>query len=438
MIHSYVGGEILEYCSSNDIVSFNALIQQIENDESLLSLLMGATLMKGGQSPLHVAVQHGSCSIVEAILKHSTTIGALEVVTLSQNSVGETPLHLACAMGNLSAAMLLLSLGNASVAHRGADCVKDQWGRTPWQVAVENGYDKKLAALLAAPYNIHSDGPLSALYYKTNINTTAAAVQRDPQQELLAQGIRQEFLSLLASKTHRAAEEGDGMMQQLQEGEEEEEDVYVTVKTIFGEYSERIRRRRPRPAHSDAPSSTRRVPMMMAQQSAMEQLLPVTADPTTTSSSSTTSTTPTTTTTSIVVVTPDPNLTPAAAAVLPDRRRSAISKHLEYPGDPAALKKMVANSFEFDVNGKDMFGLSALHKLSSWDNPDLLAILLLTQSSERVDVRSVTAADGFTCLHCAVHMRALASLQWLLRALPEEVRYARSVMKQSHHHRSLS
>eukprot|EP01036_Dinobryon_divergens_P024479 gene24479-32930_t len=359
--------DLYEYCSSNDIVSFHALIRQIcdDNATTIRCLLTGT---KGVQSPLHVAVQHGSDSIVEAILEYSTTIDAFEAVTRSQNSMGETPLHLACAMGNLSAAILLLRSPESVEVGRRADCIKDKWGRTPWRVAVENGYDKKLGALLEAPHSIHSDGPSESAL------DNAAFLQKDPHQEILTQGIRKEFLALAASKSQPQGEDGDAM-----------KEVHVTVKTIFGEYSEQIHRRL-RPAFFDASSPARglqahslsRMAQLRAEEAASAFLLPV---------------------------------------AVPDRR-VAISKHLEYPGDPAALERMVANSSEFNINGKDMFGLTALHKLSSWDKPDLLAILL--NGSERVDARSVTAGDGFTCLHCAVNMRALASLEWLLRALPEE------------------
>jgi hypothetical protein len=131
----------------------------------------------------------------------------------------------------------------------------------------------------------------------------------------------------------------------------------------------------------------------------------------------------------IQVPSPDPCRTRVVAASTAEpnpNKRSAISKHLEYPGDRAALQRMLAAATEFDINGKDMFGLSALHKLSSWDKPDLLAVLLEGEGEggavEAVDVHSVTAADGYTCMHCAVDMRALSSLEWLLRALSRKVR----------------
>ena len=174
--------------------------------------------------------------------------------------------------------------------------------------------------------------------------------------------------------------------------------------------------------------SLSRMAQLRAEEAASAFLLrSLSHDNATTAAAATTATTTTTTPTSSIttttttngrsiVVNPIPTVVPAVA--VPDRR-VAISKHLEYPGDPAALERMVANSSEFNINGKDMFGLTALHKLSSWDKPDLLATLL--NGSERVDARSVTAGDGFTCLHCAVNMRALTSLEWLLRALPEEV-----------------
>ena len=50
----------------------------------------------------------------------------------AQNSIGQTPLHVACARGNWSVVRLLLEAGASSI-------VKDRRGLTPGQVALKRG-----------------------------------------------------------------------------------------------------------------------------------------------------------------------------------------------------------------------------------------------------------------------------------------------------------
>lgn len=84
---------------------------------------------------------------------------------------------------------------------------------------------------------------------------------------------------------------------------------------------------------------------------------------------------------------------------------------------------MIGDPDHFDVDGRDLFGLAALHKLSAWDKPDLLALLLPAPSPsspsslhQRADPLLKTRREGFNCLHCCVDMRAQRSLVWLLDA----------------------
>lgn len=108
----------------------------------------------------------------------------------------------------------------------------------------------------------------------------------------------------------------------------------------------------------------------------------------------------------------------------PIKRKTALSKILEYPGDLAAIKTAVeAQSADYDINGKDMFGLTALHKVASWDVVDILQYLL-QQSEVDVNVVIKAAGDqlGFTALHCAIDMNALRSVSILVADARVDVR----------------
>eukprot|EP00727_Mastigamoeba_balamuthi_P012830 m51a1_g817 hypothetical protein (348) ;mRNA; r:692639-693726 len=100
---------------------------------------------------------------------------------------------------------------------------------------------------------------------------------------------------------------------------------------------------------------------------------------------------------------------PACAA-----QRRALSKMVEYPGDPAAVAEALARPGDVDPCGRDMFGLSALHKFSSWDKADLVAMLLPHLSPDDVNARG---GDGRqTALEMAVEMRAMRAVRVLLES----------------------
>ena len=59
----------------------------------------------------------------------------------------------------------------------------------------------------------------------------------------------------------------------------------------------------------------------------------------------------------------------AAAAASSDRspRKPALSKRVEYPGDPEEVARLLSSG-QVDAGGRDAFGLPALHKFCGWDS----------------------------------------------------------------------
>jgi ankyrin repeat protein len=96
----------------------------------------------------------------------------------------------------------------------------------------------------------------------------------------------------------------------------------------------------------------------------------------------------------------------------------ALSKMLEYPGDPVRLADLMdcnsPNFNTYDINGKDMFGLAAIHKVSSWNKVDLLDLLL---SHPDIDVNLIASGSngGFSALHFAVENNAQLCYERLLK-----------------------
>jgi ankyrin repeat protein len=98
-----------------------------------------------------------------------------------------------------------------------------------------------------------------------------------------------------------------------------------------------------------------------------------------------------------------------AFQVIQSSAGTSLSKLVEYPGNKAEVEALLRRS-DVQVNGKDMFGLTALHKFAGWDQPDLLHLLL-----SRDDVNmNPTDANGWTPLHTCVDMGARRTLTMLV------------------------
>ena len=95
-----------------------------------------ATTRIGDYTPLHVASEVGSATVVLALLKAGADPKAL-------TTTGVTPLHLAAVSGNVAAIKALVDAG-ADVNAR-----EPQWGQTPLMLAAAQGRAEGVAALLA-------------------------------------------------------------------------------------------------------------------------------------------------------------------------------------------------------------------------------------------------------------------------------------------------
>ena len=92
--------------------------------------------------------------------------------------------------------------------------------------------------------------------------------------------------------------------------------------------------------------------------------------------------------------------------------KPALSKLVEYPGDPVEVKRLL-EAGEVAPHGADLFGLTALHKFSSWDKVDLIGLLLPYLDAEMCNVPA--GQDKLTPLHACVGMGALRATRLLLQ-----------------------
>jgi len=95
------------------------------------------------------------------------------------------------------------------------------------------------------------------------------------------------------------------------------------------------------------------------------------------------------------------------------KKRTPLSKLIEFPGDIDRLKDLLSKVDEIDINGKDMYGWAAVHKFASWDKIDSLQELIrIMPDPQDLNIRG--GPDDFTCLHSAVDSGAFRSIRFLL------------------------
>ena len=90
----------------------------------------------------------------------------------------------------------------------------------------------------------------------------------------------------------------------------------------------------------------------------------------------------------------------------------ALSKLVEFPGDPVRLAELL-NDESIALNGKDMYGLTALMKFAAWDKVELLQLLLPRLSAE--DIAVTGGKQKLPLLHYCVDMDAWHALRCLLK-----------------------
>ena len=93
----------------------------------------------------------------------------------------------------------------------------------------------------------------------------------------------------------------------------------------------------------------------------------------------------------------------ASCSQPPPSRKPALSKLVEYPGEPGEVARLLAAG-EVEPHGCDLFGLTALHKFASWDKVDLLDLLL--PHLDAAQCNQQVGADQLPPLHAAADMGA--------------------------------
>ena len=96
----------------------------------------------------------------------------------------------------------------------------------------------------------------------------------------------------------------------------------------------------------------------------------------------------------------------------PGNGKRALSKLVEYPGDPEAVSRLLSDP-AIDAAAADMFGLTALHKFAAWDKVELVELLLPVLDTAAINATG--GETGATALHQAIDMGAVRAARRLLQ-----------------------
>ncbi|KAJ3408926.1 hypothetical protein HDU80_003889 [Chytriomyces hyalinus] len=352
--------------ANNDVTILSALLDAVAVVQTDLSSLCA----RNGNTILHVAAMRGSVDTVKLLCKvddpNSTNRVSDSEGYLSQptnekkDSTTRKLVNTTNAWGetplSLAAAANALETCRVLVeASPSALDMVDQWGRNPIQIAAQNGYDK-LADLIRT-WAEECGLDLAALDLNSRSQPPPPPPAPGPPAPPLAPQAPPPPAGISAVKLPTAiAPVTNELMAALAKRNERVSTVaaQVQVKHIFSSHTESI----------NQPNSTAVV--------------------------------------APVQVTPQ------------SKKLKEISSYIEYPGDTDALTSMLKNPSEYSVLGRDMFGWSALHKLASWNKPDLLQLVLDAIPSED-GINDNSNADGFTAMHCAIDNGALDAVSVLVR-----------------------
>ena len=327
-----------------------------------------AATNKRGLSCVHTAAISNSVSALRLLL----AVPATAALRDSQNGWGETPLHLAAAAGHTSAVRVLLEAAAVSDT-------PDQWNRTACVVGAEHG--EGAVATVFRSFGIGVD-PAAAEVVAHGDSGRLGAGLAGLQTEFMAK-IRKSYRSRAAASSSAFA---------------------------------------PLPPPPLPPAPPPPAPAPSSKPPPPPPAPPPPADPAFSNVGKRPPVSPFPAGEMFALKlksVPKPNPKPAAGRTrgarppgLPGNGKRALSKLVEYPGDPEAVGRLLLDA-AIDAAGADMFGLTALHKFAAWDKVGLVELLL--PALDAAAINAVGGETGATALHQAIDMGAVRAARRLLQ-----------------------
>eukprot|EP00981_Chlorochromonas_danica_P004737 scaffold954_cov173-Ochromonas_danica.AAC.23 len=378
--------------SSNDLddeySSLSHLIHH-DKDEDLMKvlsdnpwLLESRTSLKR-QSLLHLAVSHGSLAIVRQLVIHYKEMRSfLE----ARNVWEETVLHLVAASGELVMLSVLLP-GEVN------QTLLDQWGRSAVDVALEMGHTHLIGDdLLSTRY---ASKPLTQAQSITTNNSnsnsygsggsSSSVMTNNPTPDTTVESNNNNDIK----RINLTAELNTKLQEKL--ANKCKSPAIIKIRTMFEDRIETLHALSSQSLTPPGAPPAAPVAIVVGDNNQPVQQVQQMVNLSTAPPAISTNVTRTTTITS----------------------KPALSKFVEFPGDREQLAIWLKspNDMPYNINGKDMFGLTALHKFAAWDKVDLLDLLLACPEIQL----NLIAPNVGTALHSAVEMGAEGAVRRLLQ-----------------------
>lgn len=404
-------GQIYDAILLDNADDFAALAQK--------SLPVAQFRTRKDQTALHLSVSNSSFRVLDFL----GTLSLPAAFVNQRNDCGETALHLVAATGDESLMRRFLALFGDKVDAN----VKDKWDRTASLLAVQNGYASLVELGLLSPLS-----PAEQARIAEEADRLKEQSSNLPAMSGLKATVQSDFLSQLRNKqaTRRKSGQltGDGdaglaLPANLDSSERfglienaaSASAPSIMVKHLFARDATRettagvrlgadeggsASGAKPVQIQSSAPSLQERSTKytVTSQASSVRESQQATGDGVEGSNRRPAACDVTLSAT--IVTTSILSLNPSAPPSRPASAFVALSKLLEYPGNLALLQSVrllpAADGAEgpvYDVNGRDFFGMTALHKACSWNKADIVAFLLQVPATD-VNQRVPAAVKG--------------------------------------------
>lgn len=376
-IDALSGPQLATFVNETDEKGYTPLHHACYFDEdSCLTVLLESgvcdltLLTSRGCSALHTASVSGSPRTLSRLL----AIIDADILN-AQNEWNETALHLAAGAGNTDAVVALIDACACAT-------LQDRWGRTAMQVACENGAVSVMEAFTSRGFKLPA---LSA------DESLPAHVNSNPHQNTAYQA---ELISEFMARLELPKQSSKG----------------TVVRSIFKQQS---------PPETTKAGGSALLPTAVSNGSKVLQPHSASEGASTAALNSPSGVLP--------PFSSPPPLPPAPAKPVAATCLRALSKLVEYPGDPKVLQALLLEP-DVDPAGKDMFGVTALMKFAAWDKVDLIDVLLpkllssddspceeittagaaeiAAATKSAALLNAVSPSEGFTALHHAADMGA--------------------------------
>lgn len=373
-------------CYCDDSRCYDSVMSICETQQGHSSMKCEILSQKNlkGNTCIHILSQQNSLQVSRSLGKDEKLLDSLVECLDLRNNWDETALHLSAANGHKDMITVLLEYGAKKQS-------KDRWNRTPYIVAQEYGYGQDILDLLTYP-NAMED---VAAYKRWTSDKNLDILRYDGDHAV----------PISLSNLEDISKVGD------------ESDFYQRQKKITYEFMEKIGRKNAPASEENSTNASNngtsiQVKHMFTTATDKIPLRGITSEETPDTSSSTTG--KQSNSSNLIESHGIPRPGAIGMSSSNGTMKIPLSKLIEYPCDISRILSYIEKEGDkYDISGRDMFGLTALHKAASWNYVPIIDALLSHLSSD--EINAINKATGYSALHYSVDECAELSVRRLLQ-----------------------